>query len=189
MNRLNLRMVLPIQVGLMALLIGGYFLVVTARGSESQPRAKPEPSATVKTVPLVVNKGGFRIGVPAGVTPKKIGNTVRLSSVGKELVVTAGPVAGGTLTSSSKAFIRSMKKNYTAVRVLGTDQQTVDGRPALATYGQAVNAKKVRVRFVNVVVRAKPYNFAINSFASFVSDPKVILPKVNAIVSSFSVLS
>lgn len=193
MNRVNLRMVIPIQIGIMALLLGGYLLFGGTSDSETKPTVKPDPPAqqtvkTVKTVPLVVKKGGFRLGVPTGLTAKRTGRTVTLSAKDRALVVTAGPVAAGSLTAGSKAFVTLMKRNYTTVRVLGTDRRTVNGRPALTTYGQAVNAKKVRVRFVSVLVSAKAHNFAINSFAGFASDPEVVLPQVNAVVSSFAVL-
>lgn len=187
---MNFRMVLPIQLGVLALLGGAYFVYLTVSGpAKTEPdAAAPTVVKTIETTRIVSGRGGFAIGVPVGVTATKVKKTVSLSSKDKAFVVTAGPVEGGSLLTSSKAFVSSLKATYTEVRVLGTEEQEVDGRKALATYGQALNSKKVRVRFVDVVVAAKPRNFAINSFTGLDTNPSIVLPKVNAIVSTFTVL-
>lgn len=187
---MNFRMVFPIQIGMFALLGGAYFVYLTLSGpAKTEPDAAAPPVIkTIETTRIVSGKGGFSIGFPEGVTPTKVGKTVSLSSKDKAFVVTAGPVGGGSLSTNSKAFVSSLKATYTDVRVLGTEKQEVDGRKALATYGQALNSKKIRVRFVNVVVAAKPRNYAINSFTGFDTNPSIVLPKVNAIVSTFTVL-
>ena len=185
-----MRMVFPIQIGVFALLGGAYFVCLTVRGpANTDPGVGAQPVIeTIETTRIVSQKGGFAIGVPEGVTATKVGKTVSLSSKNKALVVTAGPVEGGSLSTNSKAFVSSLKATYTEVRVLGTENQEVDGRKALATYGQVLNSKKIRVRFVNVVVAAKPRNYAINSFTGLDTNPSIVLPKVNAIVSTFTVL-
>ncbi|MGH3458000.1 hypothetical protein [Aeromicrobium sp.] len=188
---MNLRMVIPIQIAVIALVAGLYFVYAAVRGPSSSD--EPAPSSTLGAAMATIeprvysDKGGFMIGVPDGLTAKKDGKTVSLRSSDGTLVAVAGPIERGTLTANSKTFIRSMKVAYTKVRVLRSEEQQVDGRKALATYGQAVNAKKVRIRFVNVVVKAPQRNFAINSFAAFDTNPAIVLPKVNAIVSGFSV--
>ena len=178
-------MVLPIQIGVVALIVGGFLVYLTVKGADETTMLTPPVG---KIVPLVSKAGRFRIGVPNGVTANRVGETVTLSTKDKSLVVTAGPFGGGSLTANSEAFVSSLKETYSKVRVLGTQPQMVDGREALATFGQALNAKKVRVRFVSVVVAARPRNYAINSFTRFDSDPSTILPTVNAIVNSFRVL-
>lgn len=187
---MNFRMVFPIQIGMFALLGGAYFVYLTVSGpaKTETDAAAPTVVKTIETTPIVSGKGGFAIGVPEGVTATKAGKTVNLSGKDKAFVVTAGSVEGGPLSTNSKAFVSSLKATYTEVRVLGTEKQEVDGRKALATYGQALNSKKIRVRFVNVVVAAKPRNYAINSFTGLDTNPSTVLPKVNAIVSSFTVL-
>ena len=64
----------------------------------------------------------------------------------------------------------------------------IDGHKAKATYGQARNAKKVQIRFVNFVVKSTPRNFAINAFTAGDSDPLFVLPRVNAIANTFEVI-
>jgi len=180
-------MVIPIQIGVVALLGGAYFVYLNVRG-DTVP--KPTPSATSSSVGqarFVSAKGGFELRVPKGMKATKNGKTVTLKSDDKDLVVTVGPVLAGSLSTSSKSFVAAIKGSYTDVKVLGTRQETVDGRKALATFGQAVNVKKFRIRFVNLVVAVSPRNFAINSFTGFNTDPALILPRVNAIVNSFRI--
>ena len=64
----------------------------------------------------------------------------------------------------------------------------IDGHQAQATYGRARNADKVRITFVNVVVKAERRNYAINAFSAADSDPMFVVPRVNAIVHSFEVI-
>lgn len=185
-------MVLPIQLGVLALLGGAYFAYLTVQGpADTEPHAATSTPTVIKsigTTRIVSGPGGFAIGQPAGVIATKVGKTVNLRSKDKAFVVTAGPVEGGTLLTNSKAFLTALRATYTEVRVLGTKSQEVDGRKALATYGQALNTKKIRVRFVNLAIEAKPRNYAINSFTGLGTDPSIVLPKVNAIVSTFTVL-
>lgn len=188
---MNLRMVVPVQIAVIALLVGAYFAYLAVRGSDGD---RPATAPTVSTQPtpepqrLVSAKGGFAIGVPAGVTATKAGSTVTLSTRDKALVVVVGPIGRGALADGGKAFVRSLRSSYTDVRVLGTQQQRVDRRNALTTSGEAVNAKKVRVRFVNLIVKAKPRNLSITTFTAADADAAVVLPVTNAIVSRFEVL-
>ena len=66
--------------------------------------------------------------------------------------------------------------------------ETVDGHEAEATYGQATNAKKAKIRFANVVVKASPRNYAITTFTLADADPLFVLPRLNAIVDTFEVI-
>lgn len=178
-------MVVPAQIGVVALLAGGFFLFLTLRGD---PEDKATTAPRTETTRLVSREGGFSIGVPAGLNGAKYGRTVKLASKDKTLVVTAGPAGAGSLTQNSEQFATSLEANYSDVQVLGREPQKIDGRSALATFGQAVNANRIKVRFVSVAVSAKPRDYAINTFTAFDTDPDVILPKVNAIVNTFRVL-
>lgn len=181
---MNIRMVVPVQVGVVALLAGGFFFYLTLRGTPDEPAATPQ----VESTRLVSREGGFSIGVPEGLTASRHGKTVRLTSKDKSLVVTAGPVGTGSLTQNSDQFVKSLEAGYSGVRVLGREPQRVNGRSALATFGQAINAKKVKIRFVSVVVSARPRDYSINTFTALDTDPDVILPKANAVVDTFEIL-
>lgn len=180
------RVLVPVAVGMVALLAGAFFAYLTLRGDpDAHDRAT---RAHVETSRMVSLRGGFSIGVPEGLEASRHGRTVRLTSPDKTLVVTAGPSERGSLKQGSRRFVRTMRAGYSKVRVLGRQPQKVNGRRALATHGQAVNAGKVKIRFVSVVVGARPRNYTITMFAGFDTDPTVVLPKVNAVANTFKVL-
>ena len=188
-------MVLPVEIAVIALLGAiyyGYHAVSddppSAKPSASSSSATPTPLPTVKTTRLVSKQGEFAVGVPENVTAKKIGPAVTMESADKILEVVISPVQSGKLAASNKAFMRGMKQAYTDVTKTGTDAQTVDGHEAMAIYGTAINAKKTKIRFANLVVKASPYNFAINAFTVAEADPLFVLPRINAIVDTFEVI-
>ena len=161
------RKLMVIKIGVMALLVAGSVLMTQLREQDEVADSATARSvgADAKTVRVVVRSGGFSVGRPVGLVAERKGDSVTMRDKNKGLVVTAGPVTSGSLASVGSAFVRAMEQDYTSVDALGSEERTVDGRPALATYGQAVNARDVRIRFVNLVVSARPRNYAINSFA------------------------
>ena len=196
---MNLRMVIPVQIAVIGLLGAIYYGYHAVKGPEPQAKpdptsrtasASPTPSPTpeIATTRLVSKRGGFAVGVPDDVKAKKVGPAVTMMSADKVLSVVVAPVESGPISVSSKAFMRGMKEIYTKVKVTRTETQTIDGKKATATYGQARNAKKVQIRFVNFVVKSSPRNYAINAFTTRESDPLFVLPRVNAIANSFEVI-
>jgi hypothetical protein len=188
----NRGMVIPVVVGVLALVLGGFFAYLTLRdsGSEAEAGADTTPSsAKVDTTRFVSRAGGFSVRVPNDLAASRKGKTAQFTAKDKSLVVTVGPGESGSLTQASKRFVATMKRGYAKFRLLGTQPQKVDGRPALASYGQATNASGVKIRFAAVVVRSKPRNYTISAYTAFDSDPSVVLPRVNAIINGFRVLA
>jgi hypothetical protein len=168
------------------------------QGAESDPKptgsrtatAKPSPSALppVKTTRLVSKKGKYAVGVPEDVTAKKVPPAVTMTTADKSLYVAIGPVPPAKISAINKALIRDLKKTYTEVRVSRTQQHMVDGHKATQTFGRALNAKKVAISWVNVVVKAKTRNYVISAFTGAGADPTFVLPRVNAVINTFEVL-
>lgn len=196
---MNLRMVIPIEIAVIGLLGALYYGYHAVKGPE--PQAKPDPSSRttsasptpspppeIATKRLVSKKGGFAVGVPDKVKAKKVGPAVTMTTADKVMSVVVAPIESGPISASSKAFMRGMKEVYTKVKVTRTESQRIDGHKAKATYGQARNAKKVWIRFVNIVIKSSPRNFAINAFTLRDSDPLFVLPRVNAIANTFEVI-
>jgi hypothetical protein len=192
-------MVIPVQIAVIGLLGATYYGYHAVKGPEPEAKpdsasrtasASPTPSPTpeVATKRLVSKRGGFAVGVPENITAKKVGPAVTMMSADKALSVVIAPVESGTISVSSKAFMQGMKAAYTNVKVTRTEDQMVDGHKAKATYGTAKNAKKVQLRFVNIVVKSTPRNFAINAFTASNSDPLFVVPRVNAVANSFEVI-
>ena len=177
------RVAVPAAAGVVALLAAAYFGYLTLRGRHADPGATQPVSVHTRTV----TAKGFSIGVPASMRVTRKLGAVTLSDKGRSLVVTVGSTTAGPLRHAARDFVRSLRDGYHRVRVLGHQPQQVDGRPALATYGHAVNSHGARIRFVTVTVRAQPRDYAITAFTAYGSDPTRVLPKVNAIASTFRV--
>lgn len=194
---MNLRMVIPVQIAVIGLLGAIYYGYHAVKGPEPEAKpdsaartasATPSPPPEIPTKRLVSKKGGFALGVPEGVEAKKVGPAVTMVTADKVLSVVASPVESGKISVSTKAFMRGMREGYKKVKVTRAENQSLDGHKAVATYGEAQNEKKVKIRFVNIVVKASPRNFAINAFAAGDSDPLFVLPRVNAIANTFEVV-
>lgn len=194
---MNLRMIIPIELAVIGLLGAGYYGYHAVNSPEPQTRsdspsstasAEPSPTPEVVTTRLVSKRGKFAVGVPEDVTAKKIGFGVTMTSADKVLSIVIAPVESGPISVSRRAFMRGMKATYTKVKVTRTEDQVLDGHKARATYGTARNDKKVEFRFVNIVVKSRPRNYAINAFTVGDSDPLFVLPRVNAIANTFEVI-
>ena len=189
-------MVIPLEIAVICLAGAIYYGYHAVKGPEPKPKpdasrtasATPSAAPTVNTTRLVNKKGGFAVGVPDNVTAKKVDFAVQMMTPDKVMSVLAGPAEVGSISVSGKAFIKAMKQAYKDVRVVRTESRKIDGHKAKATYGRAVTAKKVKISFVNVVIKAKPRNFAINAFTATGSDPMFVVPRLNAIINSFEVL-
>ena len=180
------RVAVPSAVGVLALLAAGYFGYLSLRGGGAAAAA-PEPRTAVLATHRVTSRQGFSIGVPAGMQVTRRHGALTLTDRGHDLVVTVGRTGTGPVPRAAARFVGSLRAEYCHVRVLGRVHQQIAGRQAVATYGRAVNAHHARLRFVTVTVRARPRDYAITAFTAFGSDPAAVLPKVDAIASTFRV--
>ena len=179
--------VVPIAIGIVALVLGGLFAFITFRDDDVPAAREPSP-IQVDSRSFVSKRGGFALDVPVDLAASRNGRTATFAADDRSLVVTIGPGVAGRLRPASKEFLLTLRKGYEGFRLLGTQNQQVDGRPALASYGQATNAEDVKIRFVVVVVRDQPRNYTITAFTALGSDPDAVLPRVNTMLNSFTVL-
>lgn len=192
---MNLRMVIPIEIAVVALLGAVFFGVNAVKDSGAEPKAQasrtptatPSPIPKVSTKQFTSKKGKFVVGVPKNVEARSVGTTVVMTTADESLSVLIGPVEGGKIAASSTKFVQGMTDRYTSVQVTASDMRTIDGRRAKATYGQAVNSAKVQIRFVNVVIKDSPYNYTINVFTAADADPLFVTPRVNAVIDTFKI--
>jgi len=175
--------VVPAVVGVCALLLAAVFAYVTFRGAAPSPN-----ELTMDTERFVSREGGFSLDLPGDLEVSREGRTAQFSSKDKDLVIVVGPGQSGSLKKASKSFLNTLEGNYASFRLAGTQTDEVDGRRALTSYGQATNSNEVKIRFVAVVVRARPRNYTIAVYTALNSDPSVVLPRVNAVVNGFKVL-
>jgi hypothetical protein len=172
-------------VGVLAVAVGLVLAVVRLwpEGDTTTPAAR-----TPKTRTFVSHPGGFSVRVPEGMQARRNGRTARFSSLDRSLVVSVGPSSPGPLEPASRALVQRIRETYARVRVAGRRADRVDGRPAVTTYGRASNADRVPLRFVVVVVAAKPRTYALTAFTSSSSDPRRVVPVVNQLAGSFHVI-
>ncbi|HET6627078.1 MAG TPA: hypothetical protein VFG63_11885 [Nocardioidaceae bacterium] len=180
-----------VLVGVLALVLAGFFGYLTYRDAGPSPSAAEPAQAAAKihTDRFVSRAGGFSVQVPEGLRVTRQAQAVKLVSADKDLVVVVGPGEKGKLGPASDRFLDTMRERYQHLTLLGTKPERVDGRRALTSYGRATNANDVQIRFVVVVVRAQPRNYTIAAYTAFGSDPATVLPRVNAVLNGFRVRS
>lgn len=174
---------LLVVVGLVALLLAGLLGYITVRDTLGSGDA-----AAVATDRIVSRAGGYSVEAPEAMTAGQEGRVVQLTSKDKSLVVNIGPGEKGTLGKAQERFLRKLEKRYRSFELLAAEPMQVDGRQAISVSGRATNASKVRIRFVVMVVKAKPRNYTIAAYAAHDSDPADVLPLVNAVANGFEVL-
>lgn len=177
---------LLVGVAVVALLGAGFLGYLTVRDRGGTASAAPTAAHPPSAAPAAFHsrRGGFSLRVPEGMRVHRTGSSVRLDSDDGQLVVTVGPAGRGRLPAVAATLLDRIRGTYHRVRVLGHRQDRVDGRPARTTYGRATNADGVRLRFVVVLVRAEPADYAITAFTRLHSDPAEVLPQVNTVANT-----
>lgn len=178
--------VVVVVLGVLAIVVGGYFGYLTLFHSSDAP-TYPSAAEKLKAKPFVSRAGGFRLLVPKRLEAVRHGRTARFTTHNHALSVSVGPSSAGSLSSSSAVLVGGVRQTYSETRVLGRREELVDGRRALTTYGRASNSNTA-LRFVLVVVRGHPRNYAFSVFTAADSDPRRTLRLVDTLVSSFRVL-
>ncbi len=175
-----------VAVGVAALLAAALFGYITVRDSGgTTDQAAP---VALHTGTFVSKQGGFRVHVPDGMTVTRTGSAARFTSAARDVVVSVGPISGGPLAQATVRFLDTVRRSYPQVIWLGSHRDRVDGRRAVTTSGQVRARSGAGLRFVVVTVAAPKHNYALTTFAAHDSDPKTVLPRVDAIVNSFHVL-
>lgn len=181
------RALVPLVVGVLAVLVGGW--LVWRAWFHDEPRRPPaRPSSTLRTEALVDKAGGFQIRVPQGLHGRLDGQSALVASKDRSLLMVVAPSGNGPVRAANQAVVASMRASYDRLKVLGHRPERVHGRRGLSSFGTATNHAGVRVRWVQLTVHAKPRTFTIATYARHDTDPRWVLPRVNAVVNSFRVL-
>lgn len=185
---------LPLVVGAVALVVAVVLGYVTIRDTTAAEPVSAEPTGVPKvaTDRLVSEVGGFAFDVPSQLQASRQGDTVRLVSGSKELVVVVGPAGPGSLAKAQKRMLARLSAEYPKMRLLATESAEVNGNPTRTVYGQAVNKAGTPLRLAVVTVHAAqgaPRNFTVASYTADGAEPGTVLPLVNTVVNSFEVLS
>lgn len=183
------RALLPLAVGVVAVIIGGWLVW---RAWFDAPQPGPSASAAtphvLRTTPLVDRAGGFRIRVPHGLHGRLDGHSALVANKHRSLVLVVAPSGHRPVRAANRAVVAGMRAGYHRLRIIGHRHQRVHGHRGLSTFGTATNHAGVRIRWVQLTVKAGPRTFTIATYTRHDSDPHWVLPRVNAVVNSFRVL-
>jgi len=186
-RRYDVKLAGLVAVSLLGLAAAGLLGYVTVRdvGAEQPPSASAPPSAGVDTRRVASRAGGFSVRVPRDMRVRRLDGSLFLTAPEGTLSVTVGPFRGGSLREAGRRLLGSVRAEYSRVRVNGRTRTRVGGRPAILSHGRATNDDGVRLSFAVVMVRGRPRNFAITTFADAKADPTAVVPRAEAITRSF----
>lgn len=134
----------------------------------------------------VINKaGGYRLVAPEGWEVSRQGPITKLSSPGKNAVISVSTGNPGALHDAGALFFQQVGRHYENTKLTGVQGKRIGSRPALVYGGLGINDDNVKINFLAITVQGKPTNYAISVFTAAKSNPQQVLPKVNSVVGTF----
>jgi hypothetical protein len=142
-----------------------------------------------KTRSVVSAKGGYELKAPSSWQVSKRGPATTMSSPRGDVVVTVGPAPRGDLADSANEIFATVARTYSKVAFLGATRQRVDGREAVVFSGQGTNERDIRLRFIGVTFNDGVHNHSMTAFVRKDSDAGRVLPRIEAILNTFTATS
>lgn len=185
---MNRRVLGPLVVAVVAVLAAALvFWWTVSRPDQTASTARTRTTA-LPIERVVSRAGAFSVGVPKGLRGHLEHGAAYLSSRDRTVVVLVSRSEPGALRAVNRRLVQQMREGYRTVRVQGSRPERLHGRAGLSTYGSAVNRRGVRFRFVQTTLRARPRNLTVATFTARGTDPRWVLPRVNAVLDSVRVL-
>ena len=154
---------------------------------DSTDQAQTEGSLARGYVEHVNRGGGYRFIYPQTWRLRDNGRTTRVTSPDGTIGLSFRPRPEGE-RGLSPSSLRPFDPELTHERVIGSRWELIGGSLSLLVGGTATEASGRRVRFLEISVGAEPHDYAITIVVPFASDPAKVLPRIEAIVSSFETL-
>jgi hypothetical protein len=137
----------------------------------------------------VVNRaGGYQLMAPDGWDVTQQGAITKLTSPGKEALISVSTGNPGALHDAGALFFQQVGRHYKNTKLTGVQSEQIGSRPALVYGGLGINKKNVKINFLAITVEAKPTNYAISVFTAANSDAQQVLPRVNSVIDTFRAL-
>ncbi len=134
----------------------------------------------------VVNQaGGYQLMAPDGWKVTQDGPITKLTSPGKDAVISVSTGNRGVLHDAGALFFQQVGRHYENTKLTGVESEQVGSRPALVYSGLGINKNDVKISFLAITVAGKPTNYAISVFTAADSNAQEILPRVNSVVDTF----
>lgn len=166
-------------------------LIVIARpdgGDEGRALPSPSPIQETRLRSVVNSAGGYGFVVPGSWDVQVAGAQTRVESPDGRLALTFEPGRSGDIESASTRLLASVSEAHAKHELIGRSWEQIGGARALLVSGVAANPKRGSVRFLAITVRARPRNLAIMISVPVGSDPVRVLPRLERIVTSFSIV-
>jgi hypothetical protein len=160
-------------------------------GPDGIPRPTEEPVAG--PVAHVNSVGDYAFSYPRTWAADEAGGVTRVENPRGDIVVSFGPGAPGDIAAASGRLVSSILGigggDLGASEALtGSSWDRIDGARSFIVSGVTEDPAGRSMRFLAITVRAAPRNFAISVLVPAASDPTRVLPRIEAIVSSFEIL-
>ena len=152
--------------------------------SGSRDRAQTEGSLARGFVEHVSRAGGYRFLYPQAWDLHDDGRMTRVTSPDGTIDLSFRPRPRNE-RGLSPSSVRPIDPQLTHERVIGSRWELIGGSLSLLVGGMATDASGSRVRFLEISVGAEPQDYAITIVVPFAADPGAVLPRIEAIVSSF----
>jgi len=171
------------------LIVTVVILVVADSVDRSGPtdQAQTEGSLARGFVEHVSRAGGYRFVYPQTWGLRDEGRATRVTSPDGTVDLSFRPRPKDE-RGLSPSSLRPIDPKLTHERVIGSRWELIGGSLSLLVGGTATDESGRRVRFLEISVGADPQDYAITIVVPFASDPGDVLPRIEAIVSSFETL-
>ncbi|MBI4259579.1 MAG: hypothetical protein HY658_03340 [Actinobacteria bacterium] len=172
----------PLGRGLGAVIATAALAVVLAVVAGGDRIAVPDGPS----LPRFTNEAaGYSFAHPEGWTATSEGTASKLTSPGRDLIVSFGLAPAGTLEQVSRKAVAQLSRNYRDAQFFGSEREEIAGRPAFLVAGRGENAAGVPIRFMAIALGGPGGRHVIYVFSAEGADPAEVLPTVEGIVGSF----
>jgi hypothetical protein len=154
----------------------------------------PPPQETVEDLVHINSVGDYRFTYPSAWDVQQVESRTRVESPSGEILMSFGHGSPGDIATSSNRLLSSIldlegNDPRSNQRLIGTTWEQIASSRSLVVSGMTTDATGRSIRFLAITVPGVPRNYSISVLVPARSDPTQILSTIEAIVSSFEILS
>jgi hypothetical protein len=165
------------------LLTVGAFSATAFLGAGGEEASEAE--ARFATRPHANSRAGYSFAYPPRWRLDDRGTLAKVTSPGREVSVSFGLGARGSLEKSSLRFVEELEDTYRRLSLSGFQLTLLDGEPAVSFTGSAVTADGTPIRFQAISLAGPERNYSLVIFVAENAEPAEVLPPVEEILGSF----
>jgi hypothetical protein len=165
------------------LLTVGLFSATAFLGAGGEEATEAE--ARFATKPHANSRAGYSFAYPPRWRLEDRGTLAEVTSPGREVSVSFGLGARGSLQRASLRFVEELDESYRKLTLSGFQLTLVDSEPAVSFTGSAVSDKGIPIRFQAISLAGPERNYSLVVFVAASAEPAEVLPPVEEILGSF----